>query len=187
MKGFTRTNQYLSLCGLNCGLCPMLTGGYCNGCGVDNQSCSIARCSLTQGGIEYCYECENYPCEKYEQIGEFDSFITHRRQTADLKKAKQIGIENYNCEQKEKIEILHDLLSDYNDGRKKSFYCTAVNLLELEDLREVLQQIRQYQESFSVPKKEVISYAAALLQKKAEKRKVELKLRKKKSRGRLQE
>ncbi len=50
MKGFERENQLLSLCGLNCGLCPMRIGGYCGGCGNGNQSCRIARCSLEQGG-----------------------------------------------------------------------------------------------------------------------------------------
>ena len=43
MKGFVRENQLLSLCGLNCGLCPMFLGKYCGGCGNGNQSCSIAR------------------------------------------------------------------------------------------------------------------------------------------------
>lgn len=46
MKGFVRENQLLSLCGLNCGLCPMFLGKYCGGCGNGNQSCSIARCPL---------------------------------------------------------------------------------------------------------------------------------------------
>lgn len=41
MKGFERKNQLFSLCGLNCGLCPMLLGNYCGGCGNGNQSCRI--------------------------------------------------------------------------------------------------------------------------------------------------
>ena len=51
MKGFVRENQLLSLCGLNCGLCPMKLDGYCPGCGGGdgNQSCAIARCSIKRG------------------------------------------------------------------------------------------------------------------------------------------
>ena len=49
MKGFVRNNQYLSLCGLNCKLCPMNLAGHCSGCGVDNQSCKIAKCSIEHG------------------------------------------------------------------------------------------------------------------------------------------
>ena len=33
MKGFNRENQSFSLCGLNCGLCPMHLNKYCPGCG----------------------------------------------------------------------------------------------------------------------------------------------------------
>ena len=80
MKGFKRENQLLSLCGLNCGLCPMFLGNHCGGCGNGNQSCKIARCSIEHGGIEYCFECSEYQCETYQHIDEFDSFITHRRQ-----------------------------------------------------------------------------------------------------------
>lgn len=76
MNGFERDNSLLSLCGLNCGLCPMRLGGHCGGCGNGNQSCRIARCSLEHGGVEYCCKCVGYPCEKYERIDEYDSFIT---------------------------------------------------------------------------------------------------------------
>lgn len=58
MKGFERKNRYFSLCGLNCALCPMYVGGYCPSCGggAGNQSCRIAKCSIEQGGIEFCFE-----------------------------------------------------------------------------------------------------------------------------------
>ena len=82
MKNFQRNNLLFSLCGLNCSLCPMNLNQYCPGCGggEGNQSCSIAKCSLQHGNVEYCFQCENYPCEKYDNIDEFDSFITHYHQ-----------------------------------------------------------------------------------------------------------
>lgn len=97
----------------------MFLGKYCGGCGNGNQSCKIAKCSLEHGKIEYCYECENYPCEKYQYIDKYDSFITHKRQKEDLERVQKIGIEQYNLEQQEKIKILCYLLDNYNDGRKK--------------------------------------------------------------------
>lgn len=106
MKGFERKNQLFSLCGLNCGLCPMFLGKHCGGCGNGNQSCGIAKCSLEHGKIEYCYECESYPCEKYRYIDKYDSFITHKRQKADLKMIQDIGVEQYNLQQREKMQIL---------------------------------------------------------------------------------
>ena len=80
----------------------------------------LYRCSLAHGGVEYCFQCSKYPCEKYDHIDDFDSFNTHRNQKTDLKKAKELGIEVYNAEQVEKAKILDFLLANYNDGRKKT-------------------------------------------------------------------
>lgn len=179
MKGFKRKNLLFSLCGLNCGLCPMFLGKHCGGCGNGNQSCKIAKCSIEQGNIEHCYECKHYPCEKYQHIDEYDSFITHRRQRSDLEKAKRIGVEQYNFEQQEKIRILNYLLSDYNDGRRKNFFCVAVNLLELSEIQEVMNEIRSNAELASLPKKDQCSYVVDVFQKIAHRRRIELKLIKK--------
>ncbi len=97
----------------------MFLGKHCSGCGNGNQSCKIAKCSLEQEKNEYCYECKQYPCEKYLHIDEYDSFITHRRQKNDLEKARKIGIEAYNSEQQEKMQILNYLFSNYNDDQFK--------------------------------------------------------------------
>jgi hypothetical protein len=118
----------------------MNISGHCGGCGFGNQSCPIARCSLEHGKQEYCFQCPEYPCEKYAGIDEFDSFITHSNQKADLKKMKKIGEEAYNAEQIEKRRILDRLLAEYNDGRKKTLFCLAVNLLPLEELRTIFDE-----------------------------------------------
>ena len=182
MKGFHRDNQLFSLCGLNCGLCPMHLNKYCPGCGggEGNQSCKIAKCSLEHDGVEYCFRCREYPCEKYEHIDEFDSFITHSNRKADLKKAREIGIEAYNAEQTEKTELLNLLLANYNDGRKKTLFCVAVNLLELQEINEILLQIKGNSELERLTLKEKSSYAAGVVQNAAKPKNIELKLRKKK-------
>ncbi len=143
MKDFNRTNLFFSLCGLNCKLCSMHIGGYCPGCGGGggNQSCAIAKCSLQHGKVEFCFLCPEYPCQRYESIEEYDSFITHQRQLKDTIKAQEMGIEFYCEEQRQKAEILKMLLSDYNDGRRKTFYCIAVNLLPLQDIESVMKQV----------------------------------------------
>ena len=158
----------------------MLLGNYCGGCGNGNQSCKIAKCSLEHEKIEYCYECRQYPCEKYQYIDEYDSFITHRRRKADIEKARSIGVEQYNLEQREKVQILSYLLSHYNDGRRKNFFCVAVNLLELSELREAIEQIRANDELPSLSLKAQALYAAEVLQKIAGRRNINLKLTRKK-------
>ena len=177
MKGFNRKNQLFSLCGLNCGLCTMRLGGHCGGCSNGNQSCKIARCSLEHGGVEYCCECSLYPCEKYEKIDEYDSFITHRKRKADMERLRNIGADRYNAEQEEKVRLLGYLLSTCNDGRRKTLFCLAVNLLELSDVRTVENQLM----ASDLPTvKERAVYAATLLQKAADEKGISLKLNRKK-------
>lgn len=181
MKNFNRTNILFSLCGLNCGLCLMHLDNYCPGCGggEGNQSCTIARCSQKHDGIEYCFLCEEYPCEKYDGIDLFDSFITHRNQLKDFEKVKKIGMDLYQSELEEKIEILKFLLTNYNDGRRKSFFCLAVNLMELKDVKSVVEQIVTETEMNDFTIKEKASIAANLFSNLALKRNIVLKLNKK--------
>lgn len=177
MKGFERKNLWFSLCGLNCGLCTMRLGGHCGGCGNGNQSCRIARCSLEHGKVEYCFLCGDFPCEKYRDIDIYDSFITHRNRMADMERAERIGIEEYSREQAEKAELLNYLLSNCNDGRRKSFFCTALNLLPLEDAREAAEAVRGNTELADV--RDRAQYAVKLLNERAEEKGISLKLRRK--------
>lgn len=180
MKGFERSDLSFSLCGLNCGLCPMKLGGHCGGCGNGNQSCRIARCSLEQPEkVEYCFQCGKFPCERYEDIDRFDSFITHQNRMADLRRAKEIGPAAYRREQEEKAGILERLLSQYNDGRRKTLYCVGVNLLPLEALRGIMGQLEEAMAWKTRAQGEKAAYAAALFQQEAKRYKIELKLRKK--------
>lgn len=179
MKGFNRTNLSFSLCGLNCGLCTMRLDGYCSGCGGGdgNQSCAIAKCSLQHDKVEYCFLCPEYPCKKYEGAEDYDSFITHQRQLRDMARTQEIGIEAYNAEQTRKAEILRTLLSGYNDGRRKTFYCVAVNLLPLRDIEDVMIQIAENSSCDSL--KEKAENAVSLFQNLAVRQGILLKLRKK--------
>ena len=81
-------------------------------------------------------------------------------------KARRFGIEAYNVEQTEKAKILDILLSGFHDGRKKTLFCAAVNLLELQELQTLL--------------KEKSAFVAGLLQDTAATKNIDLKLRKKK-------
>lgn len=180
MKGFTRTDLWFSLCGLNCGLCPMLLGGHCGGCGNGNQSCKIARCSMEQPErVEYCYQCGKFPCEKYEGMDEYDSFITHRNRLSDLKRAEEMGPDAYCREQEERRDILDRLLDQYNDGRHKTLYCLGTNLLPLKGLRDILERLETDPALAKASPKERAQTAAGLFQRAAEECKIELKLRKK--------
>ena len=177
MKNFERSNPCLSLCGLNCLLCPMQLSGHCGGCGFGSQSCPISRCSLEHKKPEYCSECEEYPCSKYDHIDEWDSFVTYQNQKANLERRQRLGTERYNEEQIKRREILDRLLAGYNDGRRKTLFCLAANLLELEELSSLLEETEEQARPFSL--KERAAYMAEQLRNCAEKNRIELKLRKK--------
>ncbi len=179
MKGFIRSEQEFSLCGLNCRLCTMNLAGHCSGCGVDNQSCKIAKCSIEHGSVEYCFQCDDFPCSKYEHISDFDSFITHKNQMSDIEKCRRIGISAYNAEQKEKRRILDYLLANYNDGRRKTLFSVAVNLLDIDELQSVMQQLEANEDLNDKGLKEKSAFVTKCLQSVAEKKQITLKLRKK--------
>ena len=178
MKGFCREDKLLSLCGLNCGLCPMQIGGYCPGCGggPGNQSCAAARCSLQKGGVAYCFQCAEYPCGQYNEMGAYDSFITHWNQKENLREAAA-DLEKYHQVQTEKVKILHNLLENYNDGRQKSFFCLMVNLLELPELCGAMERISKG--TGNLPLKGKASFAAGQLREIARQKGLPCKLRKK--------
>lgn len=181
MKDYRRAYPMFSLCGLNCGLCPIhhMEKG-CPGCGggEGHQSCAIVRCARQRDGVEYCFQCGAFPCERYEGQTDYDSFLSHKNMLNDAEKAKRVGLDAYQAELEEKAAVLRELLRDYNDGRRKTFFCTAVNLLELSDIRWVLAQIAD-QIPAGAPAKEKAAVAAGLFQAKADERGVSLKLRRK--------
>lgn len=141
---FKRDDVLFSLCGLNCSLCPMFVRGDCTGCRAGSwcaASCKIAPCSVAHGGFDYCFECPEYPCAKYDGIDKRDSLISHRDQLVDMEKARRIGIEAYRDEQRVKAALLRRLLDVYDDGTRDVFFCLAANMLEVDDLRMAIDRI----------------------------------------------
>ncbi len=180
MKDYQRSYPLFSLCGLNCGLCPMHLNHYCPGCGggEGHQPCAFIRCSLQHGKVEYCFLCDEYPCDRYRGVTDYDSFITHQHMHKDLEKAKKIGPDAYQAQLNEKIRILQNLLDNYNDGRRKSFFCLAVTLLDLDDIKCVMEQLAA-KENPAAPIKEKAVLAVNLFQAMAQKRHIRLKLNRK--------
>jgi hypothetical protein len=181
MADFHRGDQLLSQCGLNCGLCSMYIGNYCPGCdgGPGNQPCAVLHCAAKRGNVDYCYQCGEYPCERFAGAEAYDSFITHQHQFTDFARAQQIGLPAYHAEQTEKAAILRRLLAGYNDGRKKTLYCLAANLLELPALRAVMAQLEAETAEGEMGDKQKAAVAAEQLQVAATAQGVTLKLRQK--------
>lgn len=176
MEEFKRENPLFSLCGLNCGLCTMRIEGHCPGCGHGNRACKVARCAMGRGA-EYCFERPDYPCEIYDHADDFDSFITHLNQKADMRKAEEIGVAAYTAEQEEKVKLLKTLLAEYNSDREKNLFSLAVNLLSIEEVEAALKEANR--ETAGLPLKEKAKRMSRKLRETANEHGVELKLRKK--------
>lgn len=84
-----------------------------------------------------------FPCERLRNAAEFDSFVPHRNSIADLERARDLGLSACRAEQAQKEAILQELLTRYNDGRRKSLFCTAVCLLELDKLRQAIVRLEE--------------------------------------------
>ena len=95
-----------------------------------------------------------------------------------MKKFRVIGAELYTAEQQRKKALLNHLIDTYNDGRKKTLFGVAVNLLELNDLENIISELDGNTSNLTL--KEKAFHAARLLQETASKKNILLKLRRKK-------
>lgn len=182
MKDYLRAHPALSLCGLCCALCPIhqMQNG-CPGCGggAGHQPCSIIRCSLEHGRPEFCAQCAEFPCQRLAEAVQYDSFLPHSNLLANLQQVRESGPEGLLEELSMREGLLLWLLQNCNDGRQKTLFCTAANLLPLDVLESAVQQIRQQIEQEPDPKKKA-SLARAALQSAASGCGISLKLHKKK-------
>ena len=159
MKDYLRAHPALSLCGLCCALCPIhqMQNG-CPGCGggAGHQSCSIIRCSLEHGRPEFCSQCAEFPCQRLAEAVQYDSFLPHSNLLANLHRVRNSGPEDLLEELSTREGLLLWLLQNCNDGRQKTLFRTAANLLPLDVLESAVQQIRQQIEQEPDLKKESV-------------------------------
>jgi hypothetical protein len=187
MKMYTRKNPDFSLCGLNCALCPNFhihTDGKfkCPGCGGENffekhPSCAIITCSKKHNDIDFCFNCEEYPCKRYLEPSEKDSFITYKNREINIKSAAE-DLNRYLDELGKKKSILCELLGNYNDGRMKNYYCIAVNLIPVLELKKIMENIRNMDCDKNIEKKRRTKIVRNIFDEVTNKLKIEIKLRK---------
>jgi len=98
----------------------------------------------------------------------------------DLEAAKHMGPALYQKELDEKMILLRSLLTHFNDGRRKSIFCIAVNLLDLCDVRSVMEHMAdERKRDHSLAKKEKSDAVERLFRNTADSRGISLRLRKK--------
>ena len=145
----------IGCCGLDCGLCPRyytVGSSKCPGCcGPDffnkHPSCSYITCCVKKKNLEVCAQCDEFPCSKFESWlvggGEYDSFLTHKKAHPNLIFMGEHGLEKFIEQQRKRIRLLERMLTNFDDGRSKSFYCIAATLLPITDLETSLNEAEQ--------------------------------------------
>lgn len=141
-----KVHPEIGCCGIQCGLCPRyhtIGASRCPGCAgkdfsLKHPSCSIITCCVKNKGHETCADCGDLPCTKIASWDKADSFVTHKNTLTNLRAIAKHGISEHVKELRARMKILRQLLHRYDDGRSKSFYCLAANLLPLRSLKGVM-------------------------------------------------
>jgi len=104
-------------CGVYCGACRSYLllkkdlieeRGYksgCNGCRIRNKKCSYIKrdCALIRKNeIEFCYECDAFPCSNLKRLDEMYSKRYGVSQIKNLKRLQEVGFEQW-IQEKEKL------------------------------------------------------------------------------------
>jgi hypothetical protein len=165
----------IGCCGIGCGLCPRYhTDGKskCPGCvGKDffekHPSCPVITCCIKKKQLETCADCSDSPCIKINNWDSADSFVSHKNSLKNLQYIKKNGLPSFVSQQNERIELLDKFIKKYDDGKSKKFFCLALTLLPIKDIRIALKEIDPH-ENKAKDKKSLAKLLKDILQQKAD-------------------
>ncbi len=145
--------------------------------------CPFITCAIKKKGVEFCWECtEHKTCDKWKKHREAgrksDSFKCYQTLDQDILFIQESGISEFERVQKQRERLLKEMLTHFNEGRSRSYYCIAATVLDVEELREVLTRAQKESEGFDVRGKSEVLHA--ILDDVAERKRYRLKLRKSK-------
>ena len=177
----------VGICGLGCRLCPWYQKegeNKCGGCKSEYRmgvGCSIINCALKKKGVEFCGDCDESPtCERWARTREFgksrDSFKCYQKLEEDIAEIIEYGKDEFDRGQKHRERLLRELLTQFNEGRSKGYYCIAATVLEIKELEDCLEMCRKESPGHDVKERARMMHAA--LDEVARARGYQLKLRK---------
>lgn len=183
-------------CGLYCGLCPRFQSkapSRCPGCKLLNEErtfCGVFGCCVGKRGLVTCADCDEYPCHRLlAKLGiaadgsALDSFISHKPALPNLNKIKDVGLDTWLEEQRQRRLTLENLLDNYNEGRSMSFYCIATALMPVELIHTALGEMLRNTGGDNLAMKAKAKALRALIEGLASKSGIDLKLRTSQKRG----
>lgn len=135
------TQQLIAPCGMNCGICsgylaykhniPRRVVYHCEGCRPRDKQCSFLKkkcvddLKLLKGEVEYCFECDSFPCESLAKLDKKYREGYAMSQIDNLMEIKSKGIDSFIESQEEKYACPNcgNLISIHNG---KCFVCQKV-------------------------------------------------------------
>jgi hypothetical protein len=177
----------IGVCGLSCKLCPNYhTEGEsrCGGCKSEGRmkvGCSFITCAVKKKGVEFCWQCKEHEnCEKWSIRRKWgqshDSFVCYQRLEENIASVKRSGLAAFVRDQKAREQLLTATLTEFNEGRSKSYYCVAATVMDLQEMVQAITQARN--ETAGMDMKGKSRALHLIIDAVAEKKRYKLKLRK---------
>lgn len=176
----------VGICGLSCRLCPRYhTEGAsrCGGCKSEirvSAGCPFITC-VKRKGIEFCWDCaESESCTRWAEHRaagrKRDTFTCYASLDDNIALIKRAGLEVFIEEQCAREELLREMLTHFNEGRSKTYYCIAATVLSLSELQSAVAEARRSAGDLDVRQRSKALHA--LLDAAASRRSINLALRK---------
>ena len=108
--------ELIAPCGMNCGICIGYFGyatngrkrkNICEGCRIRDKNCAFIKkqCEkLSKKEVEYCFECEDFPCENLEKLDKCYQEKYDMSMIKNLEFIKENGINLFLKQQGEKYK-----------------------------------------------------------------------------------
>jgi hypothetical protein len=125
--------------------------------------CSFITCAIKRMGVEFCWDCRTgESCErwkKHREAGkEYDSFKSYQKLEDDINFIKTQGIKAFEEQQIIRESLLLRLLNEFNEGCSKSYYCIAATVMDINELKDSLEEASDRSASSSIKEKSKIMH-----------------------------
>ena len=79
--------------------------------------------------------------------------MTHKKVFHNQERIRKIGLGEFINEQRRRIDILDNLISYFDNGRSKSFFCQTCTLLSIESLDKNIHESKMINNSLDIKEK----------------------------------
>ncbi len=143
--------------------------------------CPFITCAVKRKDLEFCWDCdESDTCVKWKKhrdvARERDTFTCYASLNDNINAVSKEGLDAFIADQKQRVEILGEMLAHFNEGRSKTYYCIAATRLDPAELTDAISKARESSEGQDVRQRSKVLHT--LLDRIASRHSIKLALRK---------